>query len=298
MLTLRTTQDERIGRRGAAARARFHRLAALPFAVLLLSGVTGVFGQSRDEQTPADLAGVDVTEHLGKKVDLNLQFVAEDGYPHALKEYFGKGKPVVLNLVYYSCPMLCNLVMNGEAQAFRKLKWTIGNEFDVVTISIDPTENYDLARKKKAAYLASYERPTEGWHFLIDHEGNVAKLAQQIGFGYRRDPRTGQYAHAAAIFVLSPEGMISRYLYGVNFKPFDIQMALTEAASERFGVSQRILLYCFHYDPASRGYVLFASNVMRGGGVLALLIFGFVLFRVWRRERRNGFQSRPMVTAK
>lgn len=299
MLTLRATHSERTERTGASARLRIRRLLVLPAAVLLMSGVSGVFGQSEDEKTPRDLSGVDVTEHLGKKVDLNLQFIAEDGYPHALKEYFGKGKPVVLNLVYYSCPMLCNLVMNGEAQAFRKLKWTIGNEFDVVTISIDPMENYDLAQKKKAAYLAAYERETSGWHFLVDHEGNVATLARQMGFGYRRDPRTGQYAHAAAIFVLSPEGMISRYLYGVNFKPFDIQMALTEAASERFGVSQRILLYCFHYDPASRGYVLFASNVMRGSGVLALLIFGFVLFRLWRRERRNGFHSaRPMVTAK
>ncbi|MGC4055568.1 MAG: hypothetical protein QM757_42630 [Paludibaculum sp.] len=125
-----------------------------------------------------------------------------------------------------------------------------------------------------------------------------AKLAKQIGFGYRRDPNTGQYAHAAAIFVLSPEGMISRYLYGVNFKPFDIQMALTEAAREKFGVSDRILLYCFHYDPASRGYVLFARNFMRGGGVLMLLLFGFVLFRLWRRERRVGFNHPPMVTVK
>lgn len=298
MLTLKTATSERMQRPGAQALVRLRRLAAVPAALLLMSGVSGLLAQSEDEKTPKELSGVDVVEHLGQKVDLNLQFIGEDGYPHALKEYFGKGKPVVLNLVYYSCPMLCNLVMNGQTQALRKLKWTIGNEFEVVTISIDPTENFGLARSKKASYLTSYERETTGWHFLVDHQENVAKLAKQVGFGYRRDPNTGQYAHAAAIFVLSPEGMISRYLYGVNFKPFDIQMALTEAASEKFGVSDRILLYCFHYDPASRGYVLFARNFMRGGGALALLIFGFVLFRLWRRERRVGFNHPPMVTAK
>ena len=254
--------------------------------------------QSPDERTPRELEGVSITEHLGQKVDLNLTFIGEDGYPHALREYFQSGRPVVLNLVYYSCPMLCNLVMNGQTQALRKLSWTIGKEFDVVTISIDPTEDFGLARKKKATYLASYERETSGWHFLVDHEANVKKLAAQVGFGYRLDPQTGQYAHAAAIFVVSPEGMLSRYLYGVSFKPLDLRLALTEAAGERAGASDRILLYCFHYDPASRGYVPFARNFMRTGGLLALLVLVLALAGLWRRERLHSFSNRPMVTAK
>ena len=267
-------------------------------ALLVIAAALPLAAQSVDERTPRELEGVSITEHLQEKVNLDLTFIAEDGYPHALREYFHKGRPVVLNLVYYSCPMLCNLVLNGETDAFRRLSWTIGKEFDVVTISIDPTETFDLARKKKVTYLASYERETSGWHFLTDHDSNVATLARQVGFGYKLDPLTGQYAHAAAIYVLSPEGMISRYLYGVHFRPLDLRLALTEAAGERAGVSDRVLLYCFHYDPASRGYVPFARNFMRMGGLLALCVLILALLGLWRRERKLGFSNRPMVTAK
>ncbi|MBI4890561.1 MAG: SCO family protein [Acidobacteria bacterium] len=267
-------------------------------AALLLAAAPAAHAQTADERTPRELEGVGIQEHLGAKVDLNLTFVAEDGYPHALKEYFHKGRPVILNLVYYTCPMLCTLVLNGQTEALRKLPQTIGKEFDVVTISIDPRDDFGMARTKKAGYLESYERPTDGWHFLIDHEGNVAKLAKQVGFNYKFDKVTDQYAHAAGIFVLSPEGMVSRYLYGVKFKPLDIRLALTEAAGERTTVGEKILFYCFHYDPAARSYVPFAQNFMRMGGVLALAIFGFVLLRLWRRERRQSHANRQMVTAK
>lgn len=267
-------------------------------AAAVLAGSPALRAQTADERTPRELEGVGIQEHLGAKVDLSLTFIAEDGYPHALREYFAKGRPVILNLVYYTCPMLCTLVLNGQTEALRQLPQTIGKEFEVVTISIDPRDDFGMARTKKASYLESYERPTEGWHFLIDHEGNVAKLAAQVGFRYRFDKVTDQYAHAAGIFVLSPEGMISRYLYGVKFKPLDIRLALTEAAGERYGISDKILLYCFHYDPASRSYVPFAQNFMRGGGVVALLILGFVLFRLWRRERRLSYANRQLVTAK
>jgi protein SCO1/2 len=267
------------------------------FAACLLA-TAALCAQTLDERTPRELENVGVTEHLNNKIDLSLTFIGEDGYPHALSEYFSKDRPVLLNLVYYSCPMLCNLVLNGQTDAMRKMPWTPGKEYEVVTISIDPTENFGLAKNKKASYLTSFEREAPGWHFLTDHQGNVAKLAKQIGFGYRLDPVTGQYAHAAAIFVLSPTGMISRYLYGVKFKPLDLRLALTEAAGEKSGLSDRILLYCFHYDPASRGYVPFARNFMRGGGVLALLILGFVLFRLWRKERQALHGARQLVTAK
>jgi protein SCO1/2 len=267
-------------------------------AAVLLAAAPALRAQTADERTPRELEGVGIQEHLGAKIDLSLTFIGEDGYPHPLGEYFQKGRPVILNLVYFTCPMLCTLVLNGQTEALRKLPQTIGKDFDVVTISIDPRDDYGMARAKKAAYLESYERPTGGWHFLIDHEGNVKKLAEQIGFHYRFDPQIQQFAHAAAIFVLSPEGMVSRYLYGVKFKPLDIRLALTEAAGEKYGVSEKVLLYCFHYDPVARSYVPFAQNFMRTGGLLALVVFGFVLFRLWRRERRISFAKRHMVTAK
>ena len=248
--------------------------------------------------TPRELQGVGVDEKLGQKIDLNLTFIAEDGYPHKLAEYFAKGRPVILNLVYYSCPMLCNLVLNGQVEVLRQMPWTPGKEFEVVTVSIDPTENFGLARNKKAAYLASYDREAPGWHFLTDHEGNVKKLASQVGFRYRFDQKIGQYAHAASIFVLTPQGMVSRYLYGVKFKSLDMRLALTEAAEEKFGLTDKLILYCVHYDPESRSYVPLARNIMRGGGALMLLGFGFILLRLWRRDRKNYGADRSMVTVK
>jgi len=193
--------------------------------------------------------------------------------------------------------MLCNLVLNGQVAALRDLAWTPGKEFEIVTVSIDPTEHYGVARTKKAAYLESYEREAPGWHFLTDYQGNVQKLAGAVGFGYRLDEKTGQYAHAAAILVLTPQGKVSRYLYGIHFRAFDLRLALTEAAEEKFGVTDRVLLYCFHYDPASRGYVPFAMNLMRFGGALTLGILGMIMIRLWLRERRSAAQ-RGMVTAK
>jgi protein SCO1/2 len=247
----------------------------------------GVAAQSRDEQTPRELEGVGIVEHLGQKIDLGLEFTGVDGYQHRLAEYFHQGRPVVLNLVYYSCPMLCNLVLNGQTAAFRELRLDIGKDFDVVSISIDPSEDYGLAKSKRATYLTSYGREAENWRFFADYQGNAARLAKQVGFGYRRDPVTGQFAHAAAIYVLSPEGMISRYLYGVRFKPLDLRLALAEAAGGRASAGAKLVLYCFHYDPVARSYVPFAMNLMRAGGALAVLLMGLVLAGLWRRERRH-----------
>jgi protein SCO1/2 len=194
--------------------------------------------------------------------------------------------------------MLCNLVLNGQTNALREIPWTPGEQFEVVTISIDPTENFGLARGKKAVYLASYDRPAPGWHFLADYQGNVKKLAGQIGFHYRFDERQHQYAHSAAIMVLTPEGRISRYLYGVRYRARDLRLALTEASEGKFGLSvERLLLFCFHYDPQAKSYVPFAANFMRAGGALIVLIMGFVLFRLWRRERMM-VSTQNLVSAK
>jgi protein SCO1/2 len=276
-----------------------HKLLQLSSLIALLAVVLApaAVGQAVSTDKLHELEGVQVDEHLGAQIDLDLRFTAEDGYQHSLREYFSSGRPVILNLVYYTCPMLCNLVLNGQVAALRKIDWTPGKEYEVVTISIDPTENYAIAKSKKATYLESYERPAPGWHFLTDYNGSVARLASQVGFNYKLDERTGQYAHAAVIFVLTPEGKVSRYLYGINFKPFDIRLALVEAAKEKFGASfESFLLYCFHYDPAAKSYTLFARNIMRIGGLITLLILGLILLRLWRRDRAP---STPiMVNAK
>jgi protein SCO1/2 len=240
------------------------------------------------QTVPAELKSVGIDEHINQPIGLDLTFLDENGRPVALKQFFRKGRPVLLDLVYYECPMLCTVILNGQSEALKNIPWTAGNQFDVVTISFNPADTPELARQKRAMYLANYGRPSADWHFLVDNGGNVKKLADQLGFHYRYDDRTKQFAHAAAIMFLTPGGRISRYLYGVKFNPRDVRLALAEASESKFAFSpERILLYCFHYDPQAKGYVLFATNVMKAGGVLTVLVLSIVLFFFWRRERRT-----------
>jgi protein SCO1/2 len=254
---------------------------------LLIILLTAAAAAARAEQSlPPALEGVGIVEKLGTQIDLDLTFVAEDGYPAPLRKYFSSGRPVILNLVYYSCPMLCNLVLNGQTATLREIPWTPGIEYEVVTISIDPTETFALARQKKEVYLANYDRPAPGWHFLTDHQGNVKKLAEQLGFHYRYDESSKQFAHAAAIMLLTGEGDVSRYLYGIKFKARDVRLALTEASQGKIGTAfDRVLLFCFHYDPREKSYVPLATNIMRAGGVLVVVLIGVVLWSFWRQEK-------------
>ena len=243
-------------------------------------------GAIPSDMRPPQLVGVEVEEHLNLPVDLSLEFIAENGYPVKLREYFHQGRPVILNLVYYTCPMLCNLILNGQTEAMREIPWTPGNEYEVVTISINPQEGFDVARKKKAIYLGSYDRPAPGWHFLADKDNNAKKLAEMAGFHYRYDPQIGQYAHPSAIMVLTPQGRVSRYLYGVRYRARDLRFALAEASEGRITMAiEKILLFCYHYDPKTSSYVLFASNFMRGGGILTVILIGLYLRRMFRLER-------------
>lgn len=238
--------------------------------------------------TPPQLQGVGVDEHLGRPVDLNLIFIAENGYPVALKDFFHAGKPVILNLIYYQCPMLCNLILNGQAQVMREIPWNAGDQYEVVTISIDPQESFNLAREKKSVYLNALNRPASGWHFLCDTQDNAKKLAEQVGYHYRYDEQQSQFAHPAAIFILTPEGKVSRYLYGVRFRAMDVRFALAEASENRTSMTvEKILLYCYHYDPKAGAYVMFASNVMRIGGALTVFIIAFFIWRLFQADRRR-----------
>jgi protein SCO1 len=242
---------------------------------------------------PPQLEQVGVKEKLGSPINLDLEFVAEDGYPVKLAKYFNQGRPVILNLVYYECPQLCSLILNGQLQTLRDIPWTPGNEYEVVTISIDPREHFGIAREKKAAYMSSFDRPAPGWHFLTDHQGNAKRLAEQVGFGYKYDERIEQYAHPAAIMILTPEGKMARYLYGINYKARDMRFALAEAAEGRMTMAvEKILLFCYQYDPHTNRYVLFATNFMKVGGTLIVGVFGWLWWRLVRADRRRMQRER------
>jgi len=242
---------------------------------------------------PQELEGVGVEEKLGTALDQNLEFVGENGRPVRLGQLLNQGRPVILNFAYYSCPMLCSMVLNGLTSSLRELTWTPGKEYDIVTVSIDPREMYQLAASKKQAQLISFDRPAPGWHFLADYNDNAKKLAEQAGFHYRWDKQREQYAHSAALVLLTPDGKVARYLYGIKFKSFDLRLGLTEATEGKMrSTADHLLLYCFQYDALARSYVMVARNIMRGGGALTIFVMGAVLMRFWRKER-DSFQQLP-----
>jgi protein SCO1/2 len=269
-------------------------------AALLALGSTCAFAQYMNrpsgeipatdpgDRLPAQLVGVGIEEHLGRPIDLDLTFNDENGQAVKLREFFNRGRPVVLNLIYYNCPQLCTLILNRQVEIMRQMPWTPGDQYEIVSISIDPRETPEIASKKKATYLASYGKPAPGWHFLTDRDGNAKRLAELMGYHYRWDPRIQQYAHLAAIMILTPEGKVARYLYGINYRALDLRFGLTEAAENRSTLSiEKVLLFCYHYDPVENKYVLFATNFMKAGGVLTILILGAFLYRMFRTERRR-----------
>lgn len=241
------------------------------------------------EEIPIELKGVGITEHLGAHISLDLEFTNENGKTVPLSKYFEGDLPVILTLVYYECPQLCTFVLNGLVSSLKKMKWTVGEKFKIVTISIDPTETSELAIQKKKVYLEKYGRKNAevNWHFVTGSEENIKQLANEIGFGYRYDDDQKQFAHSAAIYVLTPDGKISRYLYGITYKPRDVKLALLEASKGKIGnVVDRLLMFCYHYDPQGRKYALFATNVMKGAGGITVLGIGLMVFQLGRRKKK------------
>lgn len=259
--------------------------------ILILLALALVTTHARAEEVPYELRGVGITEHLGSDVSIgDLHFKSDTGEDVALSKYFTSGRPVILALVYYECPNLCNMLLNGLTDSLKSLDWTPGERFDIVAVSINPKETPELAAKKKASYVVSYGRAqsTKGWHFLTGEESQIRKLASQVGFGYAYDEREKQYAHSSAIYVLTPEGKISRYLYGIEFRPKDLKLALLEASSGKIGsVVDRFVLFCYHYDPKTRSYSMVLNRVMTTGSAGMTLIFGGYLAVFWRRERKK-----------
>jgi protein SCO1 len=236
---------------------------------------------------PPYLKNVGIEQHLDAQVPPTLTFVDDAGRSVKLGDYFGS-KPLILNLVYYNCTMLCGEELAGLTGALKAVKFDIGKEFDIVTVSFNPQETPAIAAAKKKDYVDRYGRPgaAEGWHFLTGPPESINALARAVGFQYQYDPKTNQYAHATAIMVLTPQGHISRYFYGVEFPPKDLRLGLVEASQEKIGNAvDQVLLYCYHYDPATGKYGAVISNMLRLGGALTILILGTMLFILIRLDR-------------
>lgn len=261
----------------------------LTASALVFPGIFRVWAQVADF-APPELEGIDVIEHLGDTIPLDLRFQDDTGKVVPLGDYFNRGKPVILILAYYECPMLCTLVLNGMSEGVSKLSWVPGSDFQMVTVSIDPRETPELAAGKKKVYLENLSRPVEGdgWAFLVGEESQSRALAEALGFRYLYDEKTKQYGHPAVAFILTEEGRLSRYLYGIEFSPRDLKLALLEASEGKIGSTlDRIILYCYHYDAESQGYVVFATNVMKLGGAVTLAVLLIFLGMMWIRERRK-----------
>lgn len=255
-------------------------------AAILLA--TALASQSSPPAPAGPLAAADLLQQLGSSVTMDLSFRGERGEPVTLREAAG-GRPFILALVYYRCPMLCNLILGGLLETLTTLGPSAGEQFNVVTVSFDPREGPDLAAAKKAHYLRSYRRPAAepGWRFLTDASGSAERLCREAGFRISYDPTTGQYAHASAILVLTPEGRVSRYFPGVAYPARDLRLALVEASAGKIGtVSDRLLLICFRYDPASGKYTLAVWRGLRAAGAATVLGIALLIVRLSRRGPR------------
>jgi len=250
--------------------------------------------QPSAQVNPADLANVGIDQRLDQQVPLDLQFKDETGKTIKLGDYFQSGRPVILNMVYYTCPMLCGEELAGEASALGVLRFTPGKEYEVVSVSFNPDETPKDAADKKKIYIdrmneqLAQKTDGSGWHFLTGQQPEIKQLADAVGFHYKRDSRTGQFIHAAAILIVTPQGRIAQYYYGVEFSPKDIRLGLIEASRNKIGtVVDQVLLYCYHYDPKTGRYGAVVTNMMRLAGAATILILGGFLIVMYRRESHD-----------
>jgi len=243
-------------------------------------------------QRPPGLANVGIEQRLNQQIPQHLTFHDETGKAVRLGDYFGK-RPVILNLVYYNCQMLCGEVLSGLTSTLRVLKFDVGREFDVITVSFDPRETPQIAADKKKQYLERYGRKgaAQGWHFLTGQQDAISELTKAAGFQYEYDPRTNQYAHTTAIMVLTPEGKIAQYYYGVEYAPKDLRLGLIEASQNKIGnLLDQVLLYCYHYNPATGKYGAIIMRVLRLAGMATIVFLGAFMMLMFRRDRVHDAQ--------
>ena len=288
--------------------APFRTLCAMALVSFIALGAGPAWAQAWREQsegtlntTPPELQGVDIVEHLGGPLPRDAAFRDTDGKAVTLGDYFDGRRPTLLVFAYHTCPMLCSLVLDATVKSLNLVPWTVGDEFDLVSISIDPRDTPETATKKRGSLIEGYPRArgqTKGWHFLVGNEDNIRKATSAVGFQYRYDARQKQYAHPAAIYLLTPHGNVARYLYGITYDPADLRLGLLEATEGRsISTKERLLLYCYHYDPQGKHYSLVAMNVMRLGGAVTMVVLGSFLAVMWVRERRRRDGTSPLVAA-
>jgi protein SCO1/2 len=243
---------------------------------------------------PAMVQGVGIDQNLNAQIPLELKFKDETGQTVRLGQYF-RQKPVVLALVYYECPGLCDLILNGLSHTMQQISLNVGSDYEVVTVSFDPKDTWQLATAKKANYIEKYNRPgaKEGWHFLTGDQASIKSLTETVGFHYNYDPISKQFAHASAIYVLTPEGKIARYFYGIEYKPRDFRLGLVEASANKIGTpADQVLLFCYHYDPTTGKYGMAVTQVTRVLGTATVLLLGGFVFIMLRRERHASSEVR------
>jgi protein SCO1/2 len=261
-------------------------------ATLVVLAATSAMAQFLSEPSvkgalPPGLSKVGIDQRLNEQVPLDLHFKDEQGRVVRLGDYFHNGRPVIISLVYYNCPMLCGEVLNGMSAAFKVLKFTPGKEYEVITLSIDPREKPELAAAKKRSYIERLDRPgaEAGWHFLTGERPQIDALADAIGWHYQYDPKIDQFAHAAGIVLVTPQGRISQYYYGIEFSARDMRLGIIQASGNRIGsLADQVLLYCYHYDPRTGKYGAVIYNIVRLAGAATVLILGSFLFTMFRRE--------------
>lgn len=275
------------------------RLIARGVAFLLLAGaVVGARAQSggslykrppevgkQETGVPEALKNVRIEQRLDEQVPLDIKLRDETGQLVTIGSFLGR-KPAILALVYYDCPMLCSQVLNGLLGSLNTVPFTAGRDFEVLVVSFDPRETPELAAGKKRSYMIRYTRPNaeQGWHFLTGDESEIRRLTDAVGFRYAFDERTKQWAHASGIILLTPQGKVARYFYGIQYEPRDLRLGLVEASENKIGSPvDQLLLYCFHYDPAAGKYGPIVLNIVRLAGALTLVGLGGLLFVLWRR---------------
>ena len=240
---------------------------------------------------PDALKEIGIEQKLGEQLPLNTEFTAEDGKTVKLGSYFESGRPVILAFVYYECPMLCNEVLNGLTGSLKGISLDAGRDFDVLAISFDARENGkpELAKNKKLAYVERYGREgsDKGWHFLTGSQASIDAVTKAAGFNYRWDEKSKQFAHAGGVMIVTPQGKMARYFYGIDYSPRDLKLGVMESAENRVGsATDQMLLYCYHYDPATGKYGLAILSLIRVGAILTLLGMGALGFVFWRRGKK------------
>jgi protein SCO1/2 len=273
-----------------AAPAAIRSCGAGPLSILCVLVVFALFLPANlyahDNQRPAALQGVSFDQRLGAQVPGDLEFRDEGGRKVRLANEYGR-RPLLLNFAYYQCRELCPLVLGGLVKSLRALSFSAGREFDILTVSIDPRDTPALAAAAKKNFVKQYARdlPEGGWRFLTGDGAAIRRLTETVGFRFNFDNATGRFAHPAGIVLVTPEGKISRYFYGVEFSPRDLRLGMIEASAQRIGSPvDQLLLFCYHYDPATGKYGLLATRLVRAAGAATAAALSLFIFVMLRRE--------------